>query len=579
MSQNIKKYLVTNLSKLNYKSGSRLIFVDEYLFNLYKSNDLNKYQCSFANTLNYLENGTYTDSNILKKKLKIYRNELSQRLNYTHKKNYSSEYWGVLIDYVLIKIIDSIQKETKLLRNVKKIYKHLWVTDYNHCKWLFNTYDLNYYIENDQNYQKMIRCIISKEIGINVIKNNNKTILKKYISNEKISTNLISSFVNFIFRLSVYLFKPIIILDGYFGKKNSIKIFLRSFGKIFFIPANRFFNEKKFFFKINLKLRNKIKIKEKDFLDKIFNLVVGRLFPATCLEGFNFMRKKNLFFSKKISKIGTGINMLFNDQFKFLVAEILQNKGKLISFQHGGLFGKLKFSPQEIIEKKYSIKRYQWDNPKGLGQHFLSKLKKMSLEELKKNQLILIYPTVFLYQNGLDNLQKNNHPYLEQSYDFFKNLNEPNKKNVLTKLFPSQGNEKIKKIWMEKFNNKINFAEINSKITKFYESKLVVLNDVSTPLYELMYIGVPFIIITNSKFNNFQKKFAKDLNKLEKLNILFRCPIKAAKFVNNKNDKNDKIVDWWKSVSKKKNFINFKKTLFIEKENYISSITRDLIKI
>ena len=90
---------------------------------------------------------------------------------------------------------------------------------------------------------------------------------------------------------------------------------------------------------------------------------------------------------------------------------------------------------------------------------------------------------------------------------------------------------------MENFNNKINFAEVHSKITKFYESKLVVLNDVSTPLYDLMYIGVPFIIITNPQFNQFQKKFAKDLNKLEKLNILFRCPIKAAKFVNNKNDK------------------------------------------
>ena len=70
MGQNIKKYLVTNFSKLNYKSGSRLVFVDEYLFNLYKSNDLNKYQCSFANSLNYLENGKYTDSNILKKKIK-----------------------------------------------------------------------------------------------------------------------------------------------------------------------------------------------------------------------------------------------------------------------------------------------------------------------------------------------------------------------------------------------------------------------------------------------------------------------------------------------------------------------------
>ena len=87
----------------------------------------------------------------------------------------------------------------------------------------------------------------------------------------------------------------------------------------------------------------------------------------------------------------------------------------------------------------------------------------------------------------------------------------------LTKLFPWEGNEKIKKIWMKKFNNKINFAETNSKITKFYESKLVVLNDVSTPLYELMYIGVPFIIITNSKFHKFKKKICKRFKQIGKV--------------------------------------------------------------
>ena len=62
---------------------------------------------------------------------------------------------------------------------------------------------------------------------------------------------------------------------------------------------------------------------------------------------------------------------------------------------------------------------------------------------------------------------------------------------------------------------------------------------------------------------NIKTKFAKDLKSLEKLNILYRDPIKAAKFIN-KNYNN--IVNWWKDVSNEKSFINFKKTLFFEKK-------------
>ena len=110
----------------------------------------------------------------------------------------------------------------------------------------------------------------------------------------------------------------------------------------------------------------------------------------------------------------------------------------------------------------------------------------------------------------------------------------------------------------------------------FYKARLVVLNDISTPLYELMYIGIPFIIITDIKFESFNAEFVKKLKKLEKLNILYRCPIKAAKFVNKNYDE---IVDWWQTISKKESFDKIKRTLFSEKKNYISSITKELITI
>jgi len=91
-----------------------------------------------------------------------------------------------------------------------------------------------------------------------------------------------------------------------------------------------------------------------------------------------------------------------------------------------------------------------------------------------------------------------------------------------------------------------------------------------------MYIGVPFILIIDNNLNELETKFVKKLKKLEKLKILYTSSIKAAEFVNNNYDT---IDDWWKTVSKEKNFISFKNTLFTEKKDYINSITKELINI
>ena len=201
----------------------------------------------------------------------------------------------------------------------------------------------------------------------------------------------------------------------------------------------------------------------------------------------------------------------------------------------------------------------------------------MLRSNIKNNKQILIFPTQISFHSFRSfNIKKNNHPYLDNNYDFFNNLNNENKKNVLLKLFPDSTSKFVKKIWKKKFGNNINFAETYSSKVNFYNSKLVVINDISTPLYELMYVGVPFILITDNKFNELNMHFAKKLKNLKKLKILHTCPIKAAEFVNNNYNT---IDDWWKNVSKEKNFINLKNHLFVEKSDYINSITKELIRI
>ena len=572
-----KKYLITSFSNLNYKSFKNFIFADEYLFRLYQKENLKKIKYDFANSIHSIENFRH-NKNYFLKKIIAYRKQLANHLNIFHSTNYTKEYWGLILDAFLLNLIDTLIKEIKLIKNVKKKFRNICTNDFLFTQVFFDAHELLRFASYDLDHQKLVRATIAKEIGIQIVGKKNKTQKEKYILRNSSFFNFVTNLPNFFLRSYVFIFKPTLILQGYFGIKNSIKIFFKSFGRVLFLPSNKFFYKKKYFFKIDRKARNKIKVKENDLLDRVFNLLVGKLLPATYLEGFHFTKRQDLFFAKRISKIGSAVNLGINDHYNFLVAEILKNKGKLLTFQHGGCIEEPIFYPQIILEEKYSTKRYLWTNPKGLGQHFLTRYKKILRSNIKNNKQILIFPTRISFHSVHScNMKKNNHPYLDQNYDFFKYLNKKNKHRVLIKLFPNAISENVKKIWKKKFKNNINFAKTYThKKVHFYNSRLVVINDISTPLYELMYIGVPFILVSDNKFNELNTKFVKKFKKLEKLKILYTSPIKAAEFVNNNYDT---IDDWWKIVSKEKNFINFKNTLFTEKNDYINSITKELINI
>ena len=571
-----KIFLITSFIKIKYKSGAKLLFVDEYLQKLYKKEILKKYKYSFANDLNHLQKYSFEKNLNFKKKLNLYRKELSKQLNQIHNTKKSQRYWGFVLDYFLIILINNLQKDIRLLKNAKKKAKNIFIINSAPKNFFYDTESLNEYIWYSANYQIFTRSIIGKQIGIKALSQKNKEAESVEIYEKTSFLDHISKYINVFFRLYVYMFKPILILDASFGFKNSVKFFLKSRGKIFCIPSNKLFSRKKTKYQINKKLRSKFKIKERDFFDKIFNLILYNLTPTTYLEGYDSIVKENSLLTKSISKIGGGTILLYKDKFKFLAAEILSKKGKLLAFQHGGGLEKLKYMPDDIVANEYATKRYLWTNKKGLGQHFLTKYKKTTLEQLKKNKKILIYPTQTLFQNNVNNLRKNNHPILDQNYDFFENLKPQNKNNVLIKLFPMEKSKDVKKIWEEKFKN-VNFTEsFSASSLYYYNSRIVILNDISTPLFELMYIGVPFILITDNNFCEWKEKFAGNLRKLEKLKILHRSPVNAAKFI---NDNYENIFVWWNEVLKNRNFINFKKNLFFEKTNYEESISRDLINV
>ena len=170
-------------------------------------------------------------------------------------------------------------------------------------------------------------------------------------------------------------------------------------------------------------------------------------------------------------------------------------KKKNFLFQHGSPFNNSKFSFFEEIEKKYCNERFLWNQSDGLGNNYLHQYRKLRKNlESKKN--ILFLPTKnYLYDPIYVNLAKKFHPSKNLNYEIFSGLSKKLKKITIIKLFPSKESEITKNIWIHRFGN--SFKEIyfsNEKsITFFKKAKIVILDDISTAFYELVYLNIPFL--------------------------------------------------------------------------------------
>ena len=574
----LKKYfIVSTYKELNYKAGSNLVFLDEFIYHLYDKNSLKKYNCFKKNDIKYTENFLYKDSKFLENKVSAYKKQLTKVFNEIHNTKYSENYWGLIIHYWIYHLVLVLRYKYINLKKIREKYKKNLYINYTKFNSIFFSTQ-TWRIESLDNHElhHYLCAIIGKELGIEVIKKNKKEILlETYKSKISVGDYFLNSII-FLFRSYVHLFKPTTIIDGYFGKKNSFFIFLKSFGKVIFLPSKLFFYKRKYNFKINHSLRRKIKVKEKDKFDKIFNKIVGEFTPTTLVESYNLIKNENKNLSGKIDKIGSGIGILQNENFKIIAAHILlKKKSKLLIFQHGGAASiNQKYSfIRDKIEDKYCNKNYYWSNKKGLGQHYFSKLDKIDNFNLKKNKRILIVKNIERFYMDPGGLDKSRHLTLNCNYDFFNNLSSECKSNTFVKFFPWRSSNLSKKFLISKFGKKINFLDIYSSKEEYYRSKLLIIDTISTAFYEALYIGIPFILIYDVNLNKFQNDFKQKLKELKKLNIIHSSAKSAAFFVN-KNYNN--LFDWWNFVENNKKFKKIKKNIINYKPDYITKIAHEL---
>ena len=552
----IKKILITNPKDILLKKDA--YFYDEYLYNLIgeKKTKQEKFFFSFE----YLKK-INNNNKLIFKKLNRYRKELSKALNKIHKKDLNESSWGIVLDKYLFLLVSPIVTETKNFKKIKKKEKNFLIFDERFDGQYSNTKEFisEYYYDNRFAY---IRYLIAKNLGFKIIKR--KKYKKKFRKKNYHSESFLLIFFRNIINLYVRIFKPSLIVNSYLGVSNAIKVFSQSFGKILILPSKYFFNYSLSTPKKNFKVRQSFKVIEKDFVDKIFNLVLNDLTPISYLENF-----KN--YDEIINKmpmpqlLGSGISLIDDDFFKFLSVRVLKEKKKVITFQHG-------FNGKErnknkifdyVFQKKYSSEYLSWYDKKVIKENFFKKYKKFKTNH-KKQKNILIYPTANLDRtNYSKNLTKKYHPFLNNNFKFYDNLNDEIKLNVKIKLFPFK-EKLITNIWLKKYGNKNLFVQNHKNI--FNKYKIVVIDDVSTPLCELLYTGTPFILIDDElEFLNLSVK--NKIKDLKKINIFFNSPKKASDFLNrNFND----LSYWWNNVKKSKIYFSLKKELLPSTSNVVS---------
>ena len=236
-----------------------------------------------------------------KKKAQRYLNEIFPILNEVNNCNLKKKEWEILIEYFLIISIINIKTRFDTLKRIKE-KKNIFIhaDDYN---FFFENTDIYRLFQlEDINFNSYVSFLISKRLKLKILQS--KTKRKVFLFEKFKKKTFLKKIIYFFYDNLLSFLKPIIIFDGYFGKKNSLKVMIKSKFKILFAYIDYFdFPREVINLKKDINSRSKISINIKDDFDVIYNEFIKNVLPSSFLENFNIYltanKKKCLNISKR----------------------------------------------------------------------------------------------------------------------------------------------------------------------------------------------------------------------------------------------------------------------------------------
>ena len=284
----------------------------------------------------------------------------------------------------------------------------------------------------------------------------------------------------------------------------------------------------------------------------------------------DWIKIKKLNLPKKINTIFSNV-FTHDSVISRYFAEMKHIGSKLISFQHGGIYGQYRISTAEKLEIDLSDTFLTWgwnkvDNKKVKPFFYSKNIKKTNRQSREKIHFVLPNKPKYSYRidsfSGIEKLENNYKKTLEIIESLDQNLKEKiilkDKKNFYSNYF--------KELIFNNYKKYIKYDEIE----KYYSiSRINIFPYLSTAYLESFLLNLPTIILYNEKDQILNKECLKYFSKLKRFNIVQDNPKSLADFINN-NWKN--IDDWWNDNELQKELNYFKKHYLNISENKILNI-------
>ncbi len=405
--------------------------------------------------------------------------------------------------------------------------------------------DLNYFtdkLSSSDEYSSKLRLSLFGSI---------KTVIKK----------IIYFLLSRIFKL--FYFKYVYIAS-YLSLKDRIKISWsnRTFS-VFSLPIDN----RKVSIDVNLKLRKNLSAKASDELcekDRKLIKLVFEYMPKCFLESFNFYYVE----SNKITKgcpaaiiNGIGDQILDSEISRFWIARKILCGAKLITRQHGGVFGSAKFMMFEQLQRNNSdiFLSWGWTEP-GVKPMPLSPIKKGLIPKLnsKRITIVLVAFPLFFYHMFPSPQSSKFLPYIRTIKKLCVDLKNKLSISITLRRYPKEYSWDVEGL----------FKDLDVEITKFPDTTLkknlnssslaIVTYDSSSHL-EIFRHNYPTLLFFNPDFIVPRENARVALEYLKRVGVLHEDVNSVLEFLETTLPN---IDEWWFS-EETQNAVNFYKSNFV----------------
>jgi putative transferase (TIGR04331 family) len=364
-----------------------------------------------------------------------------------------------------------------------------------------------------------------------------------------------------------------LIISSSITKAHVLKIFFKSFGRIWILPNKLLFDNDSKIEENSTSRATLLNISETDYFDKYASVLLKKSLPIDLFERYSYYYEslKGLF---TLNIIASDTEHYWNDQYKILAAHVLQKGGRVDAIQHGGNYNIYNFSIH-TLEASLFDRFYYWS----LSQKY--QLPSFRIDNIKNSNFEIqrnIYAKKILFvisiKGGLYPISRYNPNYFQATSslnfnnlrNFYNNLHEDLRGNYVLRPHPHG-------VASYRFENWINSEEITTDISKnimssLLNSKIIILDALSTTWIEILYLNIPLIIVFDYMNTDVSNESKKIFQALKSAKVLHANIDSASAFINNNYHKLD---EWWNNPMTKKN-IDFAKNSLIDDKNLVSKV-------